>query len=46
MKAVISIMIGTKDIHTLIPPDMYPTITDQEINVPPQRPRTTKFNKS
>ena len=46
MKAVINIMIGINDIHTFIPPDMKPTRTDHEMNVPPQRPKTTKFNKS
>ena len=46
MKAVINIMIGINDIHTFIPPDMKPTRTDHEMNVPPHKPKTTKFNKS
>ena len=38
--------IGIKDIQTLIPPDIKPTRTNHEINVPPHSPKTTKFNKS
>ncbi len=38
-----NIMIVINEIHTLIPPDIKPTSTDQEINVPHQSPKTTKF---